>query len=183
MFWLKCKLSFIDSICQLPLKISLTCTWVYKANKKLYRNRSLWGNEVQVEVIFFAKLTASHMLSIELNLEYYSKWAERLCMCADLDLSSTCPEGRERLQSLFPVGAPVCWGESDQTPGYTAQDGWRPAGPQFNTESSPDNRGHTHTHTHKQADLSCEPMKNICKQSQLFHKTIALHAEGSIWSF
>lgn len=68
-------------------------------------------------------------------------------MCADLDLSSTCPEGREHLQSLFPAGAPVCWGDSDQTPGYTAQDGWRPAGPQFNTESSPDNRGHTHTHT------------------------------------
>lgn len=43
MFWLKYKLSFIDSICQLPLKISLTCTWVYKSKQKNYTEIKVYG--------------------------------------------------------------------------------------------------------------------------------------------
>lgn len=88
--------------------------------------------------------------------------------------------GEGVLQSLIPAGAPVCWGESDQTPGYTAQDGWRPAGPQFNTESRPDNRGHTHavnfnTHTHTNKQTS----QTFVNAPSDFIKTIAAHTAGS----
>jgi len=74
MFWLKYKLSFIDSICQLPLDISLTCTWVYKSKQKNDTEIKVYGaTRYKLKSFFSAKLTASHMLSIELNLEYSSK--------------------------------------------------------------------------------------------------------------
>lgn len=124
----------------------------------------------------FAKLTASHMPSTwnippnELSV----------CVCVQFWTSAAHVQRGGSVRSLSSQPGPLCAGESQIKRLATLL---RMGGDQLDL-SLIQRAALTIevTHTHKQADLSREPTRNICKRSQLFHKTIASHAEGSIWS-
>lgn len=102
-----------------------------------------------------------------------------VCVCVQIWSSAAHVQRGGSVRSLSSQPGPLCAGESQIKRLATLL---RMGGDQLDlslTQRAALTIEVTHTQT---GDLSREPMRNICERSQLFHKTIALHAEGSIWS-